>query len=108
MKRIFILIIFVLFTFISNYINHELRLFAQQNEQAYELMLYFDYFSFVCNGGGSWGYGNFYKWKYAKWINDSNRKNIEKFLFWNKGFFYDATSPPEKYPYPPKWKNIDI
>ena len=55
---------------------------------------------FGLNGGYPIGYSNYGKWVYAKWRADPKRTTLEKILFWDRGILYDASNPPEEYPYP--------
>lgn len=95
-------IVFIAMTLVSTYLGHKSRLYCQQHKVAYEIMLFSDAIGFVCNGGDSFGYGNYFKWSYAKWINSPDRNIIERLLFWNFGIIYDATNPSAEYQYPLK------
>ncbi|TSC58367.1 MAG: hypothetical protein Greene041619_591 [Candidatus Peregrinibacteria bacterium Greene0416_19] len=79
---------------------HPLRRAAQQNRTLYDIMLALDLIDFAHNGGGSFGYSNYYKYQYATWRADPKRTVLERMLFWDIGFMYEAANPPAQYPYP--------
>jgi len=81
------------------YISHEAHRVAQYDENLYKIVISCDLISFVMYGGNPVGYQNYFKWNYAKWRNDLERTWLEKFLFWNKGIFYDASNPSAEYQY---------
>lgn len=85
---------------VCRYVNIEIRKTAQHNEKLYGVVMTIDMMEFVMNGGGSFGYENYFKWSYAKWRNDEKRTFFEKIMFWNAGILYYAANPPEEYQYP--------
>jgi len=84
----------------SAYLNHKIHQASQYNKTLREIVLTLDSFDFLTAGGGAIGYANYYKWHYAKWRKDPERTPFQKFLFWDKGFFYLADDPPSEYQYP--------
>ena len=85
--------------------SHVFRTAAQQNKALYQVMLTMDTMTFMTGGGGSFDYDNYFKWCYATWRKSPERTWREKILFWDTGFFYDASNPPKEYEYPPRFKN---
>jgi len=85
--------------------SHEMRCKAQHDSRLYELMLAYDGFTFLHSGGDAFGYHNYYKWQYAKALQNPETSALTKALFWPVGIFYVATNPPEEYAYPAKFKD---
>jgi len=81
------------------YTSHEMHRATQHNEKLYKAVMSCDLISFMMHSGNPVGYQNYYKWHYAKWRQDPKRTRLEKFLFWDKGIFYDASNPPAEYQY---------
>jgi len=100
LKTIFICLMFLTVFILSNKVSHKIRTASQQNKTLHEVIKSADFMDFFTNGGGSLSYENYYKWSYSKWRNNPNRTSLEKILFWNAGFVYDATNAPKEYPYP--------
>ena len=100
MKTFFFCVIFIVLSIINNVLDHKIRTFAQKNKTLHEIIMTTDLCSFAMNGGDPLNYNNYYKWTYAKWINDEKRTTFEKIIFWKTGFFYDASNPPREYRYP--------
>lgn len=94
-----ILAIIVLLWIGSGFLNHKIHQAAQYNKTLYEIVMVTDGMSFFISGGDP-GYKNYYKWQYAKWRADPERTRIQKIMFWDKGFLYDASNPPDEYQYP--------
>lgn len=92
-------------------ISHKAREIAQHNTRLYDLMLIHDAHAFMTAGGGNFGYQNYFKWQYAKALQDPQTPLFTKILFWQRGLFYDAADPPNQYQYPPlykkeSWRNL--
>jgi hypothetical protein len=102
MKRFISIVVFIAMIVLPYYIEHQVRTYAQYHPTLYNVMIALDYTNFVNNGGGFFGYSNYFKWRYAKWINSPDRTIVERLLFWKWGIFYDATNPPNEYQYPLK------
>jgi hypothetical protein len=105
MKILGIAVFMVVMTIVSTAFSHEMRAKAQHNPHLYELMLLHDGFTFFHSGGDSFGYQNYFKWQYAKVLQDPKTSILTKIMFWPVGIFYVATNPPEKYAFPPKFKD---
>ncbi|MFH1667543.1 MAG: hypothetical protein ABH884_00780 [Candidatus Komeilibacteria bacterium] len=84
----------------SSLIEHKVRTYAQSHEGVHNIVMTLDMMDFIATGGDHFGYSNFYKWNYAKWINSPDRTILQKALFWKTGFLYDANFPPAEYKYP--------
>ena len=100
MKTFFSIVIWITIFLAFHYIGQETRKISQCNKFVHEALIVTDFIAFQQNGGGSFGYNNYFKWIYAKWRADPKRTTFEKIMFWNVGLFYEATNPPEKYKYP--------
>ncbi|MFA6325186.1 MAG: hypothetical protein WCX46_03090 [Candidatus Paceibacterota bacterium] len=100
MKNLFKCILFCLAVILCHGINYGARKMSQKNETLHNIIMDVDFYCFVTDGGGGFGYRNYYKWEYAKWRKDPKRTIFEKMMFWDLGILYDATSPPEEYEYP--------
>lgn len=100
MKTIFRITIWIMVFLIFRYVGQEIRKVSQHNKFVHEVLMTTDFIAFQQNGGGSFGYDNYYKWTYAKWRADPKRTVFEKMMFWDIGFFYNASNPPEEYKYP--------
>lgn len=101
MKVFFVISIILALNLCFAFSSHKIHIWAQHNKSLYKIISISDCMEFMCNGGGSFGYQNQYKWAYAKWINNPERTPLQKAFFWECGFLYDATDPPEEYQYPP-------
>jgi len=99
-KSIITLAILISIPIVLRIAGNEIRRTSQTNQTLYGIIIATDLITFTQNGGGPVGYDNYYKWVYAKWRADPKRTTFEKIMFWNAGFFYDATNPPEEYKYP--------
>jgi hypothetical protein len=100
MKVIAFIVICLAFIITSSLVEHKVRTYSQTHEEVHNVMMVLDMMDFVATGGDHFGYSNFYKWNYAKWINSPDRTKLQKALFWKTGLFYDANFPPENYKYP--------
>ena len=100
LKTFFIWSIILALSFLTHKIGSEIRKVSQNNKILHEIIVTTDFISFTQNGGGPFGYENYYKWLYSKWRVDPRRTVFEKIMFWNAGIFYEATNPPEEYEYP--------
>ena len=98
------LILMVMLSVATMVVGHHLRSAAQNSQALYEVMLAADVADFLMTGGGAYSYQNYYKWQYATWRNSPERTWVERALFWNVGFLYDATSPPAEYQYLPLYQ----
>ena len=100
MKKILFFAIWIIVIILMQWTSNEIRKASQKNRTFYEVMMTVDLLGFTQNGGGSFGYQNYYKWQYATWINSPERTKVQRIMFWKVGFFYDATNPSEEYKYP--------
>ena len=100
MKYFIVCIVGLFIIYLSYGLDNKIRKFSQNNELAYEVIRVFDGVTFISNGGGSFGYNNYYKWSYAKWMQNEERTFFEKVLFWDVGILYVANNPPKEYEYP--------
>lgn len=100
--RLFLALVTILSIFVlGNMMDHQFRVAAQNNETLYQVMLTADLAGFIATGGDPVGYRNYFKWSYATWRKSPERTWWQKALFWNAGFLYDASNPPQQYQYVP-------
>lgn len=100
LRYVLILLVILSFNLCSVYVNHKIHQAGQHNKVIHEIVMQLDFMDFMVAGGGAFGYANYYKYHYAKWRQDPKRTWIQKVMFWDKGFMYDASNPPEEYQYP--------
>ena len=100
MKTIFKIGIWITIFFIFHYLAQEIRKVSQCNKFVHEIVMATDFIGFQQNGGGSFGYENYYKWLYSKWRSDPKRTTFQKIMFWDVGLFYNVINPPKEYEYP--------
>lgn len=101
-KRNIILVFLVIMAIVSNFGKSVFRRHAQHSKPLWEFMLVLDAMDFIYGGGGEIGYDNFWKWNYARGLKAEDRLWVRLF-FWDRGIFYDATNPPERYAYEPRF-----
>ncbi|MCK4539715.1 hypothetical protein KAU09_01005 [Candidatus Parcubacteria bacterium] len=102
MKTFAYFVIFLVIVISLNFVNHKIRTYSQYHKNIYAVLTVLDLMDFVAAGGGPVGDNNYFKWCYAKWRNSPDRSILEKVLFWDIGFLYDANNLAEKYQYPLK------
>jgi hypothetical protein len=102
MNKFYWMIAFVASSIIYHILDNKLRTVAQNNKNLYGIIMASDLCTFAINGGDQFGYNNYFKWHYAKWINDPKRTTFERMMFWRVGIIYDATDPPDEYEFPSK------
>jgi len=96
-----VVVVFLSIFALGRVARHTFRTAAQENATLYQVMLAGDEMDFMTAGGGSFGYDNSFKWSYATWRKSPERTWLQKALFWDRGFLYDASNPPKEYAYPP-------
>lgn len=100
MKTVFKVAIWITVFLVFRYVGQETRKVSQRNKFVHEVLMVTDLIEFQQSGGGPFGYDNYFKWTYAKWRADPERTVFEKMMYWDIGFFYDASNPPKEYKYP--------
>lgn len=100
MKRILVAFLLITGLFAVEVAEDNWRTYAQSSPAAYTVMIQLDLANFWLNGGGSYDYRNVAKWNYAH-LHKNKATAWQKFWFWNQGFMYDASNPPEEHRYPP-------
>lgn len=107
-QKIFLAMVIMIMLGMGNrWIEHQVRLKAQHNERLYNLMIYCDGFTFLSAGGDWLGYQNYFKWQYARTLQDPATPILTRIMFWDSGIFYSAANPPSRYDYPPLYQQME-